>query len=664
MPQNNSVVFIPVATISIVTFIGSIIFFLLLRNTSALSFMSESNIIMYSCALLIFAGMFFLSLVILYRIPYAAAGFDRLIRNKLHRSTTIFLFFCCFLFFVILLLHRRFVAEFSEFAISFSSKSIHDFSIVTGILIYLVIGTIALLIVFIKKEIPSWILILCYVISAVLCFMATLTIDISAADRHHGVAYLESIYNVYYGAPYNEFTTGVYGHYGLFYGIALRLLDGGNIMLSCMIASIAALVSLCCSYVLHITVKTSWLRLLGTFACGFTVLTMRTTNYYQVQPHRILFPALILVVLVWQAQKNSWNVRNRVIDYVFVVLSILWNTETGLFSMIAVTAALIVHDLTEESWRSKKQFKRYLIYLSSCLCSLLVAIGVVIIYNYFCHWNDFNIRMFFAPLFVPTYMDGTLRYDMFIRNSAWIYVLLLFAGILMVSLRHTSLFVPQEKYHAVWSKHYAPVLTALAFFGLMNFSYYANRAAYYNLDITMQLSALGICIIADKNIPFLRRLFHKEGGSLVFVGRCTAGALCTVIIAVLGVQSICFSPYLLKTKCEKGQYSPKAIQKICNALQQNVPKDTYAVGYGITIYYQIMKWDPQAHYTDFSDITIYGGQTLERIVDDVVQRDSFLITGDNEGLLALILEKKPEFEMVWSYDDSITSLQYWIDLEQ
>ncbi len=37
-----------------------------------------------------------------------------------------------------------------------------------------------------------------------------------AADTAHGHAYFNSIYNVFHGSAYTEYTTSIYGHYALF----------------------------------------------------------------------------------------------------------------------------------------------------------------------------------------------------------------------------------------------------------------------------------------------------------------------------------------------------------------------------------------------------------------------------------------------------------------
>ena len=51
----------------------------------------------------------------------------------------------------------------------------------------------------------------------------------NGADRLHMNAYFNSIYNVLHGSPYTEYTTSIYGHYGILYKLPMKLLGGDHI---------------------------------------------------------------------------------------------------------------------------------------------------------------------------------------------------------------------------------------------------------------------------------------------------------------------------------------------------------------------------------------------------------------------------------------------------
>ena len=56
-----------------------------------------------------------------------------------------------------------------------------------------------------------------YAVALVVAFYATYRANIFRDDAYHTVAVLESIYNVYDLVPFTRLTSGVYGHYALFF---------------------------------------------------------------------------------------------------------------------------------------------------------------------------------------------------------------------------------------------------------------------------------------------------------------------------------------------------------------------------------------------------------------------------------------------------------------
>lgn len=116
------------------------------------------------------------------------------------------------------------------------------------------------------------------------------------ADTAHGHAYFNSIYNVYHGCAYTETTTSIYGHYGLFYKIPMKILGGNFTDFILLTACIGALCFLCSFLALHLMAKNSLIRILGCLAMTFPVLSMRGGYYWQLWPHRILFASLMTLL--------------------------------------------------------------------------------------------------------------------------------------------------------------------------------------------------------------------------------------------------------------------------------------------------------------------------------------------------------------------------------
>lgn len=79
-------------------------------------------------------------------------------------------------------------------------------------------GMAAVLFMLIKKaDLPNGCLYAAYVFTLIINFFCMYFVNIFKTDLYHGIAVLESIYNVCDLVPYSEVTTGIYGHYALFF---------------------------------------------------------------------------------------------------------------------------------------------------------------------------------------------------------------------------------------------------------------------------------------------------------------------------------------------------------------------------------------------------------------------------------------------------------------
>ena len=65
-----------------------------------------------------------------------------------------------------------------------------------------------------------------------------------------------------------------------------------------MVAGIGAFALICAFLILELLVKSRVLRVLGALAVTFPVLGMRGGFYWQVWPHRVIFP-MLLTLFMW-----------------------------------------------------------------------------------------------------------------------------------------------------------------------------------------------------------------------------------------------------------------------------------------------------------------------------------------------------------------------------
>ena len=164
----------------------------------------------------------------------------------------------------------------------------------------------------IREEKNDWMVWLIYAVLTILIFYCMDTPNIfgraEAGDHFHAHAYYNSVYNVYQGLPYTDTLTSIYGHYGLLFKIPMKLVGGDFRMFVLMIAALGTLAHVCAFLVLELTVESRILRALGAVATAFPVLGMRGGYYWQVWPHRMIFPMILLAYL---GQRGMTFVKER-----------------------------------------------------------------------------------------------------------------------------------------------------------------------------------------------------------------------------------------------------------------------------------------------------------------------------------------------------------------
>ena len=204
----------------------------------------------------------------------------------------------------------------------------------------------------------EWIIWLTYAALVVLIFYCMYTPNIygrgEQGDNYHAHAYFNSVYNVYQGVPYTHNVTSIYGHYGLFFKIPMKLVHGDFRAFVLMMAGLGALTYIGAFLVLQMLVRSRILRVVAAFALAFPVLGMRGGYYWQVWPHRVLFPVLLLLYGTVILKKKRSSLLTAAGGYLICLLAILWNTETGLLLTVSWAGLYISRLLSRKKWKIRE----------------------------------------------------------------------------------------------------------------------------------------------------------------------------------------------------------------------------------------------------------------------------------------------------------------------
>lgn len=520
-------------------------------------------------------------------------------------------------------------------------------------------AVLALLMTVWKKDMPDLCLYVIYAVCLVLYFDALNYVNIFNGDVWHSIATTETIYNVCDLTPYSKVTTGIYGHYGLFFLLPMRIAHGSPYMLAAMMGLSGCVAEAAVLYICHILLPKNILRAGAAFSSIFFVTVYMASQYWQSFPIRIMFPMLMCAYACFLAKRSKtvWRTRRMWLGYLLAGLAVLWNTETGIFCLAAFDAYLLIEQLQKQQWYQKCMWGIYAGLMLLSAGSIFFALGIVNFYN-LCCGGKLIFRAFFFPLFSDSYMEDVLRYDPPWGNYAWIYTFFLFMALLAWAVYHTRLFQSSVREHV----YKASAAAVIALCGLLPFSYYLNRAAYGNLSICFHAAVCANVLVLSETWTVIRQAAGRKT-SLECLARRAVSIVIIVIISILAAQ-IPLAAVRMSDRRKAGVYELDDIKKDLAVLAERLPENTYGEGIGISIFYHMLGWDNYAHVRDISDFYVDGIEAAEFAAAELLEHKEFLMDSRDPRLLARIYLQKPYYEIVDTFTIHGYTFHYYKECEQ
>lgn len=466
-------------------------------------------------------------------------------------------------------------------------------------------------------------------------------------DRLHMDAYFNSIYNVLHGSPYTEYTTSIYGHYGIMYKLPMKLLGGDLIDFILLNALIGALSFLAAFLALHFIVKNNLLRIIGAVALSFPVLAMRSGIYWQLWPHRVLFMCLMLCYMAFCVRYKKLNRFTCILGYGIVFLGILWNTESGLFCGAAWAGFWILKSLCCKENKVSYVIRTVFFQISGIILSFLGAWGTVEIYNLANGGTIMGIREFLFPLLQSSYMDDLLRVDLPDFASAYMVIIaLLFLACAwgishMWFLREKNSVDPNECLPACFA-------FAAAVLSLGQITYFVNRAAYHNLEIAHIPCILLLCLLAEGGMKtfcsFRFKNLKQFKGMDIF--RCFFTGTALLILMTVCTGNVI--QYGQNTALREELHNKQEINDFAAHVAANIPENTYAFGIGVPEIYSILRWDTGCYTLDLPDLSLRP-EAGDHIMDDIKEKQipAFLA---GEGTISRMEKYSSKEKSKWLLD--------------
>ena len=457
--------------------------------------------------------------------------------------------------------------------------------------------------------------------------------DGSAANIYHSSWLFYSLYEVAYGKPFYGGCMEIYGHYALIYRIPLAIF--GNTMET--IGGFTGLVGLgmICAMLaaLHRRLKTNSFRLIGALML-FAAVTL-PYHYPMIFPHRMLFPFL----LIWLCVKKKDRLDKAsvcAVGYLICVVSILWNTESGLVCAVAwaVTRtvvrfqkkkgipALFTAGISELLIVAAEVFAAYLIvkvYNYTALCAN--GAGDVSFWAEFADWKK-EMGVLVLTDFMKREQAVLIRWG----NAPWIYILLFFLMLGAYLFVHIGIYRKMEKKEWLYPDLMALVI-CIGFF-----TDWIARPEQYDII----KAPLAYLLVVYAEALYLRYRERKQRGQESMVN---AALVFCMIFSV--TAHLCVMPATVKNTWKhlvtQHQLDGWRVEEYLADFEKAVPKGTYGEGYGIRLIYLLLDW------RDMKNPGTGSGGSLELGEQPYDELEYYLNTDKNADIPGYVLEKEIPF---------------------
>jgi hypothetical protein len=314
-------------------------------------------------------------------------------------------------------------------------------------------------------------------------------------NGYHFSAVFNSVAMAYQG---KTLLTDVVNTYGLYPHILSPVFNvfGLTPQSFCTVMSLSLLLSLTLLIlVIYNNVQNNWIKIFGSIAIIDAICFYRPylndisiDFYFQYTPIRILFPSLVLFLSSLYFNSQLQSKKNLYYFSTFIIASVgpLWNSDTGIVSLLAWYATLIIYDLATCSSLILflKQFLKHFVTGVLALATTLIAFSL---------WVNFSTGKSpdFSNYFLMTKLFYEYGYYM-ARAPLW-HVWMLYIAICIAGLAFCVKIIRNRK---------SPTPRALVFCVLTiistgAFSYYQGRSETTNLIGPGYLVILLLVFMAD-----------------------------------------------------------------------------------------------------------------------------------------------------------------------
>lgn len=415
----------------------------------------------------------------------------------------------------------------------------------------------------------------------------------SFGNFDHMDAYTNSIINALDYAPIGPHSVSIYGRYGIFYMLPVKLLHltGLNrwVCVTLTIALAGGAVFAAWYWAFSKVIQNDIVYMLAVLAVSVVSTQIFHGQYYQLLPHRYVSQAAVLAGFVYvcrrEGAKGGKSRALRACMWSVVGASIVWNTETGIICGIVWMLGSLYLDAVSHGKYRAGSLAKHMAFFAAAVAG---AYGFVNLYNFFVGGGIIRFATFCYPLGSQSYLIEKLQYPLSNPWAGYFLPILLLLGTIGYYFR------------GIWQvglddRQVTIVLAAVMGIGV--YTYYMNRAVSSNAPIVaFPFTLAAACVIDRGNMPqgtsgFIRRLSVQQ----------VAGSMCLVVLVSMALASVASFGATLAEKMQT-TYETETLDQFAGEVKGKIPQGTAAFGMATAQLFSYMDLKTGIYIADWEDL--------------------------------------------------------------
>ena len=161
----------------------------------------------------------------------------------------------------------------------------------------------------------------------------------------------------------------------------MKIFGAKAVVIQFLIALVGVVTDLAMLYCIHHLIKKNWVRLLMALVVPVIPFAYRRTNYWQLQPHRLVFPMLLAAICCSVCEKSSRKKRLGSGAAGFCACWQCCGAPRVVCSVSSLVRGLHRPLVAAGAWYARGQWERYGALLLGAVLAVLGAIGLTNLYN-------------------------------------------------------------------------------------------------------------------------------------------------------------------------------------------------------------------------------------------------------------------------------------------